>query len=273
MHDAAARAASQSTTHGHAVQVSPVPTSGRLRFPLSQSELVRRALGRRWRKTAPSRLTTIATVVSSRHARAKLVRARAARSLVCRWRAECFRQLDPKISIRIDAEDGQAVERGATVLFLTGHARGLLSAERTALNFMQRLSGIASLTARYVDAVKGTKAKILDTRKTTPGWRSLEKYAVRAGGGTNHRMDLADQVLIKDNHLRAVDGDVRLAIRRTRELEPNAKVEVEGDTIEQSRPRSMPRPTSSCWTTWRRSSCARVSTWWRGVGSSKRQAA
>jgi nicotinate-nucleotide pyrophosphorylase (carboxylating) len=98
---------------------------------------------------------------------------------------------------------------------------------------MQRLSGIASLTARYVSLVRGTRARILDTRKTTPGWRALEKYAVRAGGGTNHRMDLADQVLIKDNHLRAVDGDVRLAIRRTRELDPNAKIEVECDNAKQ----------------------------------------
>lgn len=215
------------------LQVSPVTTSGRLRFPLSQYELSARVRQALEEDSAFNDVTTIATVVSSRHARAKLVARQSGTVAGVPLALECFRQLDPKISIRIDAEDGQAAERGATVLFLTGHARGLLSAERTALNFMQRLSGIASLTARYVDAVKGTKAKILDTRKTTPGWRSLEKYAVRAGGGTNHRMDLADQVLIKDNHLRAVDGDVRLAIRRTRELEPNAKVEVECDTIEQ----------------------------------------
>lgn len=215
------------------LQVSPVTTSGRLRFPLSQHELSARVRQALEEDSAFNDVTTIATVVSSRHARAKLVARQSGTVAGVPLALECFRQLDPKISIRIDAEDGQAVERGATVLFLTGHARGLLSAERTALNFMQRLSGIASLTARYVDAVKGTKAKILDTRKTTPGWRSLEKYAVRAGGGTNHRMDLADQVLIKDNHLRAVDGDVRLAIRRTRELEPNAKVEVECDAIEQ----------------------------------------
>ncbi|MGQ0539826.1 MAG: carboxylating nicotinate-nucleotide diphosphorylase, partial [Gemmatimonadaceae bacterium] len=124
---------------------------------------------------------------------------------------------------------------GATVLFLTGHARGLLSAERTALNFLQRLSGIATLTARYVEAVKsvGAKAQILDTRKTTPGWRSLEKYAVRAGGGVNHRMDLAESVLIKDNHLSAVDGDIAVAIRRARELAPQAKIEVECESVAQ----------------------------------------
>src|SRR5262249_7754026 len=98
---------------------------------------------------------------------------------------------------------------------------------------LQRLSGISSLTARFVAAVKGTGAKILDTRKTTPGWRALEKYAVRAGGGMNHRMDLASSVLIKDNHLAAVDGDVSLAVRRARELAPNVKVEVECDSLEQ----------------------------------------
>jgi nicotinate-nucleotide pyrophosphorylase (carboxylating) len=120
------------------------------------------------------------------------------------------------------------------VLFVTGHARGLLSAERVALNYMQRLSGIATLTARYVDAVKGTNAKILDTRKTTPGWRALEKYAVRAGGGTNHRMDLSSGVLIKDNHLAALDGDVSKAVTRARKLAPKGvKIEVECDSIDQ----------------------------------------
>ena len=99
---------------------------------------------------------------------------------------------------------------------------------------MQRLSGVASMTARYVDAVTGTRAKILDTRKTTPGWRLLEKYAVRAGGGTNHRLNLSTAVLIKDNHLASVDGDVALAIRRARDLAPaGTKVEVECDRIEQ----------------------------------------
>ena len=110
----------------------------------------------------------------------------------------------------------------------------MLSAERVALNFMQRLSAIATLTAEYVDAVRGTQAKILDTRKTTPGWRALEKYAVRAGGGTNHRMDLSTGVLIKDNHLAALDGDVVKAVTRARELAPKGvKIEVECDRLEQ----------------------------------------
>lgn len=213
--------------------VSPMTSSSRLRFPLSQYELSARVRQALEEDSAFNDVTTIATVVTSRHARAKLVARQAGTIAGVPLALEAFRQLDPKVSMRIDAEDGQSVARGATVLFLTGHARGLLSAERTALNFLQRLSGVATLTARYVAAVRGTRARILDTRKTTPGWRSLEKYAVRAGGGSNHRMDLADSVLIKDNHLRAVEGDVRLAIRRTRELEPNAKVEVECDTIAQ----------------------------------------
>jgi nicotinate-nucleotide pyrophosphorylase (carboxylating) len=118
-------------------------------------------------------------------------------------------------------------------MFLSGHARGLLSAERVALNFVQHLSGIASLTARYVEAVAGTRAHILDTRKTTPGLRRLEKYAVRAGGGLNHRMDLSSAVLIKDNHLAAVDGDIRAAVKRARALASSGiKVEVECDTLD-----------------------------------------
>jgi nicotinate-nucleotide pyrophosphorylase (carboxylating) len=138
------------------------------------------------------------------------------------------------VSIRIDREDGTRVRAGEPVLFVTGHARGLLSAERVALNFMQRLSAISTLTAWYVDAVAGTNAKILDTRKTTPGWRALEKYAVRAGGGTNHRMDLSTGVLIKDNHLAALDGDVGKAVTRARELAPKGvKIEVECDRVEQ----------------------------------------
>jgi nicotinate-nucleotide pyrophosphorylase (carboxylating) len=110
----------------------------------------------------------------------------------------------------------------------------MLSGERVALNFMQHLSGIATLTKQFVAAVRGTSAKILDTRKTLPGWRALEKYAVRCGGGQNHRMDLASAVLIKDNHLAAVDGDVGLAIERARKVAPTgARIEVECETIEQ----------------------------------------
>ncbi|MFN2566527.1 MAG: carboxylating nicotinate-nucleotide diphosphorylase [Gemmatimonadaceae bacterium] len=208
--------------------------SGVLRFPLNHDALnswVQSALNE---DGALNDLTTIATVVSERRARATLV----ARDpgVVCGvpLALEAFRIMDPKVAIRVDAEDGTRVEKGAPVLFLSGHARGLLGAERVALNFMQRLSGIATLTARYADAVKGTKAKILDTRKTLPGWRPLEKYAVLAGGGKNHRSDLSTGILIKDNHLAALDGNIELAVRRSREIAPaGMKVEVECETAEQ----------------------------------------
>jgi nicotinate-nucleotide pyrophosphorylase (carboxylating) len=205
-----------------------------LRFPYSQAELhalVKSALDE---DGAFNDLTTIATVVSDRHARGRLV-ARAP-GVLCGipLALETFRTLDPKVTMRVDCEDGARLEPGDSVLYLSGHARALLTAERVALNFMQRLSGVASATARYVDAVRGTHAKILDTRKTTPGWRLLEKYAVRAGGGTNHRLNLSTAVLIKDNHLASVDGDVGLAVYRARDLAPpGTKVEVECERIEQ----------------------------------------
>src|SRR3954468_17980620 len=109
--------------------------------------------------------------------------------------------------------DGARADKGAIVAIVDGRTRALLSAERTALNFLQRLSGVATLTARFVDAIAGTRAKIVDTRKTTPGWRALDKEAVRAGGGGNHRVDLAAGVLIKDNHVVACGG-VKAAVER-----------------------------------------------------------
>lgn len=139
-------------------------------------------------------------------------------------------------AVGVELRDGSQVQAGDAVLTIVGPARALLSGERVALNFIQRLSGIASLTAQYVAAVRGTRARILDTRKTTPGWRVIEKAAVRAGGGTNHRMDLASAVLIKDNHLQAVGGDVARAIALVRAaLPPGAEVEVEADDIDQVR--------------------------------------
>jgi nicotinate-nucleotide pyrophosphorylase (carboxylating) len=204
-----------------------------LKFPLKQQALdaiVRDALEE---DGAFNDLTTIATVVSERRARATLVARET--GVVCGipLAVNAFRLLDPKVAIRIDVEDGMRVSPGSSVLFVNGNARALLSAERVALNFLQRLSGIASLTAQFVAAVEGTGAKILDTRKTTPGWRPLEKYAVRAGGGYNHRLDLSSAVLIKDNHLAAVDGDISMAVHRARELAPGVKVEVECDNLEQ----------------------------------------
>ncbi len=205
-----------------------VPGPGRLKFPLDGlllDAVVRSALEE---DGAFNDITSIATVVSERRARAMLSARQAAVLAGVPLAVEAFRLLDPKGSIRIDGEDGTHVRAGDGVMFITGHARPMLAAERVALNFLQRLSGIATLTARYVDAIAGTKARILDTRKTTPGWRQLEKYAVRAGGGTNHRFDLASGVLVKDNHLAALDGDVALAVRRAREtVPPGTRVEVE----------------------------------------------
>jgi nicotinate-nucleotide pyrophosphorylase (carboxylating) len=131
--------------------------------------------------------------------------------------------------------DGERVERGRVLAVVSGSLRGILAAERTALNFLQRLSGVATLTRKYVDAVAGLRAKVLDTRKTTPGWRLLEKYAVRMGGGTNHRIGLYDGILIKDNHLAGLGGDIPKAITAARGFPGNAglPVIVEVDTLDQ----------------------------------------
>lgn len=131
--------------------------------------------------------------------------------------------------------DGSPLARGTVLATVAGPLRAILAAERTALNFLQRLSGVASLTRRYVEAAAGTRAAVLDTRKTTPGWRLLEKYAVRMGGGTNHRLGLYDGVLIKDNHLAGLGGDVRRAVELARAAPGNGglPVEVEVDTLDQ----------------------------------------
>ena len=142
--------------------------------------------------------------------------------------------------IRIEhcVPDGRHVKAGATLLEISGPARAILSAERVALNFVQRLSGIATLTAQFVEAVRGTNAKILDTRKTTPGWRRFEKYAVACGGGKNHRIGLFDMILIKDNHLAALKNEkpnaIAAAIQRARKKFPKLKIEVEADTLKQA---------------------------------------
>jgi len=124
-----------------------------------------------------------------------------------------FRALDPEVEIEMFEEDGARVEKGGVLMRLRGKARAMLTAERSALNTVQHLSGVATLTASYVDAIIGTGATLLDTRKTIPGLRVLEKYAVRMGGGTNHRMRLDDAAMIKDNHV-AVAGDIAEAVRR-----------------------------------------------------------
>ena len=148
-----------------------------------------------------------------------------------------FRELSPTIRIESLVHDGHRAKPGENLLRISGSARAILSAERVALNFVQRLSGIATLTAQFVDSIHGTPAKILDTRKTTPGLRLLEKYAVTCGGGTNYRVGLFDMVLIKDNHLAALrdakPNAVAAAVRAARAQYPQLKVEVEADTLDQ----------------------------------------
>ena len=148
-----------------------------------------------------------------------------------------FRQVAPALEITCQAADGDQVEARQPLLRIGGAARAILTAERVALNFLQRLSGIATLTRQYVDAIQGARATILDTRKTTPGLRRLEKYAVECGGGRNHRFGLFDRVLIKDNHLAALrdapPNPVAAAVQRARDHYPGVRVEVEADTLEQ----------------------------------------
>jgi nicotinate-nucleotide pyrophosphorylase (carboxylating) len=151
--------------------------------------------------------------------------------------AEVFRRVDPKLSVEILQHDGAALTGGETVLEVRGPASSILTAERVALNFLQRLCGIATLTRQFVEAIGKSRAKILDTRKTTPGLRALEKAAVMAGGGANHRSTLSEMVLVKDNHLNASAGLSEFAstIKHLREERPGLKIEVEADRLDQVR--------------------------------------
>lgn len=153
--------------------------------------------------------------------------------------AEVFRSVDPDLEISIPLGSGSRINadgiNSTTILQVEGHTRSILTAERTALNFAQRLTGVATHTAAFVDAVAGTGVTILDTRKTTPGWRDLEKEAVRMGGGQNHRMGLYDRVMVKDNHLVAEDrlAFIQSGIDELMVHHPTVEVELEADTLEQ----------------------------------------
>ena len=151
--------------------------------------------------------------------------------------AEVFLRVNPKLNVEVLQPDGTALLGGETILEVRGAAGSILTAERVALNFLQRLSGIATLTKEFVDAAGRSRAKILDTRKTTPGLRALEKAAVVAGGGANHRFNLNDMVLVKDNHLSAGSGfsGFASAIQRLRQERPAIRIEVEADRLEQVR--------------------------------------
>jgi nicotinate-nucleotide pyrophosphorylase (carboxylating) len=151
--------------------------------------------------------------------------------------AQVFRKVDPELLVQILTSDGTHVVAGSQLIRIQGSARSILTAERTALNFLQHLSGIATLTACYCKQVLGTHTRILDTRKTTPGYRMLEKKAVRDGGGTNHRQGLYDRAMVKDNHLVAEGGiaAIQAGIQKLKINQPNVEVEIEADSIEQVR--------------------------------------
>ena len=168
---------------------------------------------------------------------------RASAALTCRedaviagipWFDACFRKLDPDVLIEWRVRDGERVAAGSVICHLHGRARALVSAERSALNFLQLLSGTATITAAYVAAVAGTKVRVLDTRKTVPGLRLAQKYAVRCGGGHNHRIGLFDAILVKENHIAAAGG-IEPAVAEARRLHPSLLVEVEVETLDELR--------------------------------------
>ena len=180
-------------------------------------------------------LTTDAIVPSGHHATTLLVARQSGVIAGLDLARLSFELLDPAIAIRVERDDGAVVAPGDVIAAIAGPARAILTAERVALNFLSRLSGIATATASIVTAIKDTRAKVVCTRKTTPGLRAIEKYAVRAGGGSNHRFGLDDAVLIKDNHV-AIAGGVTAALRRARTgVGHLVKIEIEVDTLEQLR--------------------------------------
>jgi nicotinate-nucleotide pyrophosphorylase (carboxylating) len=180
-------------------------------------------------------ITSAATIPENRKATAKLVARKPGVIAGLACAAEAFRQLDPNISFQARTRDGERAAARQPLAEIAGDARAILSAERVALNFMTHLSGIATLTAAYAAKIAHTRAKIIDTRKTTPGLRALEKYAVRCGGGVNHRIGLDDAVLIKDNHI-AVAGGIAPVLKAARAAVGHlVKIEIEVDTLDQLR--------------------------------------
>ena len=190
------------------------------------SEEVARALAE---DIGPGDVTT-ALIPAETQARATLITREEMILCGSAWLAETFRQIDPRVSVDWRAREGDRVAAGATLCELRGPARAILTGERCALNFLQTLSGTATTTSAYVEAVRGTGCTILDTRKTVPGLRLAQKYAVRCGGGHNHRLGLYDRVLIKENHIVAA-GSIPAAIHAARRLAPGIEVEVEVETL------------------------------------------
>ena len=201
--------------------------------PLAIDEAVSRALEEDLGRAGD--VTSTATIPADVHAHAVLVARQAGVIAGLPLAVSVFQRLSADINIQAHAHDGNAVAKGVNVLTISGPARAVLAGERTALNFVGRLSGIATLTSEYVRHTSGTKLRVCDTRKTTPGLRALEKYAVRCGGGFNHRFGLDDAVLIKDNHI-AVAGGVKPVLERARaHVGHLVKIEIEVDTLDQLR--------------------------------------
>jgi nicotinate-nucleotide pyrophosphorylase (carboxylating) len=180
----------------------------------------------------PGDASTQVAVSPSRRARGRVVARAAGVVAGLPLVAAVYRRLDPSVQVTASVGDGQTVTRGDRVADLAGPAAALLTGERTALNFLQHLSGIATLTARYVTEIAGTGCRILDTRKTLPGYRALAKYAVRAGGGENHRMGLYDRIMLKDNHW-ATGRPIEKLVAKSRRDYPELAIEVEVDTLAQ----------------------------------------
>lgn len=195
-------------------------------------EAAARALGE---DRGPADITTMACVKREAQAAARIFTKEACVLAGLPVAERVFREQDAGLVLTAQTEDGASLQPGDTVLEIRGSAASILIAERSALNFLQQLSGVATQTRLFVDAVAGTKTKILDTRKTAPGLRALQKYAVRCGGGVNHRFGLYDRFLIKDNHLALMGSGSGLAeaVRAARSLDPDAILEVEADRLEQ----------------------------------------
>ena len=200
------------------------------RFPLPED--LPRQVGSALQEDVGTGDVTASLVPASQWVRGEVITREAAILCGSAWARETFRQLDQRIRLEFAVEDGAALAAGARVLLIEGPARPVLTGERTALNFLQLLSGTATAARRFVDAVAGTGCTILDTRKTLPGLRTAQKYAVRCGGAQNHRMGLFDQVLIKENHI-AASGSLLGAIEAARRSTPGIRIEVEVESLEE----------------------------------------
>jgi nicotinate-nucleotide pyrophosphorylase (carboxylating) len=205
-------------------------SSSDLKLPTDIAAAVTRALA----EDLGSGDVTASLIDESQHAEARVLAREGAVLCGTAWFDEVYRQIDSRVAVRWLQRDGARIERDTIVCTVAGSARALLTGERTALNFLQTLSGTASAASRFADAIRGTSARILDTRKTLPGLRAAQKYAVRCGGAYNHRQGLYDAILIKENHISAV-GSIESAVKRAREQAPSLLLEIEVENLEQLR--------------------------------------